>query len=103
MPPSVSVSTPIARRQFFRIHEGGYHPGMGMESPPHSALPSASAGPSASSASSADPPPRKTPPQSLTDTVAETVQSALVAVILALIFRAFVLQPFIIPSGSMAT
>src|ERR1700733_11687313 len=44
-------------------------------------------------------PEQKAPPES---NVKETVESILVAFILAFIFRAFVVEAFVIPTGSMA-
>ena len=48
---------------------------------------------------------RKTPrpPEPTTDeTVKETIESIVIAFILAFVFRAFIVEPFIIPTGSMA-
>jgi signal peptidase I len=43
------------------------------------------------------------PQQSMTTQVKETIESILVAFILAFIFRAFVVEAFVIPTGSMAS
>jgi signal peptidase I len=48
------------------------------------------------------PPAQKAPPPQNTTNIKETIESILVAFILAFIFRAFVLEAFIIPTGSMA-
>jgi signal peptidase I len=47
-------------------------------------------------------PAQKTPPPQNVTNIKETIESILVAFILAFIFRAFVLEAFIIPTGSMA-
>lgn len=43
------------------------------------------------------------PPKTLAETVKETLESIVVAFILAFAFRAFVVEAFVIPTGSMAT
>lgn len=49
------------------------------------------------------PKPAKREPQPATDeTVKETIESIIIAFILAFVFRAFIVEPFIIPTGSMA-
>src|SRR5882762_4594404 len=44
----------------------------------------------------------KAPPRDTGSSVKETLESILVAFILAFIFRAFVVEAFVIPTGSMA-
>lgn len=57
----------------------------------------------ASAATSADQPPRQAaPPVAADETVKETIESIVIAFILAFVFRAFIVEPFIIPTGSMA-
>src|SRR5579872_6591204 len=46
--------------------------------------------------------PSKPAPPSAEGSVKETIESILVAFILAFIFRAFVVEAFVIPTGSMA-
>src|ERR1700759_5582261 len=48
------------------------------------------------------PPPPKPVPQPPEGGVKDTIESILVAFILAFIFRAFVVEAFVIPTGSMA-
>ncbi len=48
-------------------------------------------------------PGKQPPPRSHKEVVKETLESILVAFILAFVFRAFVVEAFVIPSGSMAT
>jgi len=50
----------------------------------------------------ADPAEQPPPPIPVTTNVKETIESILVAFILAFIFRAFVVEAFVIPTGSMA-
>jgi signal peptidase I len=59
--------------------------------------------------SKSDPPPDNSPPPQIgpmpapqKENVKETIESILVAFILAFVFRAFVVEAFVIPSGSMA-
>src|SRR5919112_2065307 len=49
------------------------------------------------------PPPTDEPPISTGKGVKETIESILIAFILAFVFRAFVVEAFVIPTGSMAT
>src|SRR5213595_10211 len=50
----------------------------------------------------ATPPPAATTPPPEKENIKETIESILVAFILAFVFRAFVVEAFVIPSGSMA-
>jgi signal peptidase I len=66
----------------------------------------ATTNPSAPIPSPIPPPSRPTPPptrtQNIETNVRETVESILIAFVLAFVFRAFVVEPFVIPTGSMA-
>jgi len=46
--------------------------------------------------------PRPAPGPATDETVKETIESIVIAFILAFVFRAFIVEPFIIPTGSMA-
>ena len=48
------------------------------------------------------PAPRKPEPEKSSESVKETIESILIAFILAFVFRAFVVEAFVIPTGSMA-
>jgi signal peptidase I len=83
-----SISPPPAAPQTPPLPE----PGVGS-SPPAAA---------AAAAAARRPKPRPDPADDVGANVKETLESILVAFILAFIFRCFVVEPFVIPTGSMA-
>jgi signal peptidase I len=73
----------------------GTTPAGQFRSPPQAPLPK--------SAPAQPPAPATPPPSARESSVKETIESILIAFILAFIFRAFVVEAFVIPTGSMAT
>src|SRR5688572_14060442 len=76
-------------------HGPGQVPGHGILKPVGFVPPKMTPPPQAPQQATPPPPPQK-------ENIKETIESILVAFILAFVFRAFVVEAFVIPSGSMA-